>query len=62
MLSVICDQCGPNILQVGLPYLCSECGGVFRLGEVIQFDPDLIDSNQPGLMEILENIWIICMS
>jgi threonine synthase len=49
MLPVKCSVCGSVYPDTGLPYLCSACGGVFELGETIQFDPNLIDSDQPGL-------------
>lgn len=46
---VQCVRCGQAYPQVGLPYYCPRCGGLFDYAGVWNFSPDRLHDSAPGV-------------
>lgn len=49
MTAFRCTRCDLPYPDLGAPYLCPRCGGVFDLAGPPEFWPDLVDPRQPGI-------------
>ena len=49
MTSFECGNCKRPYPDQGLPYRCAHCGGVFGLSAGIQFSPQRVESDLPGI-------------
>ena len=46
---VYCINCGHAYPKDGVPYRCSDCGGVYDFRDGYQFDPSRVERSQPGI-------------
>jgi threonine synthase len=46
---IACYRCRRAYPDDSVPYRCPDCGGVFGFQQIPTFDPDLVESDQPGL-------------
>lgn len=49
MIDIYCSNCHRTYPERGLPYRCSNCGGIFDNAGVFGYDRSLIASGQPGI-------------
>lgn len=49
MSRVGCTNCKRPYPEVGMPYRCTTCGGLYDFLEWPQFDPQSVDASQPGI-------------
>ena len=47
-MKISCTNCGRPYPDVGVPYKCQKCGGLFDIS-AIKYDPNLVDRSAPGL-------------
>ena len=48
-IHVKCTNCGRPYPEVGTPYRCEKCGGIFDFDYPLQFDAHQIEYDQPGI-------------
>jgi len=48
-LDIRCVNCGNPYPELGLPFICRQCGGVYDFSTFPNYDPGLLDQNKTGL-------------
>ncbi len=49
MTVIRCQACGYSYPEMGTPYLCSSCGGIFDFADPFDFSLDKVDPALPGM-------------
>ncbi len=49
MMDITCTKCGQHYPQIGFPYICKFCGGLYDFPSPIPFIPSKVDRDKPGI-------------
>lgn len=54
---ILCINCGRAYPEIGAPYRCPDCGGLFDFSRPLTYDPAQADSSRRGVFRFSSTFW-----